>query len=56
MQRAPMAASSTPILTRCPRDSAEERNFPIDDTAGGCDDPILKNGQVRIHGRANTQP
>ena len=43
MQRAPMASSSTPILTRCPRDSAEERNFPIDDTAGGCDDPILKN-------------
>lgn len=43
MQRAPVAPSSTPILTRCPRDSAEERNFPIDDTAGGCDDPILKN-------------
>ena len=43
MQRAPVASSSTPILTRCPRDSAEERNFPIDDTAGGCDDPILKN-------------
>ena len=43
MQRAPLASSSTPILTRCPRDSAEERNFPIDDTAGGCDDPILKD-------------
>jgi nicotinamidase-related amidase len=43
MQRAPAASSPTPILTRCPRDSAEERNFPIDDTAGGCDDPILKN-------------
>ncbi len=43
MQRAPMASSPTPILTRCPRDSAEERNFPIDDTAGGCDDPILKD-------------
>ena len=43
MQRAPMASSATPILTRCPRDSAEERNFPIDDTAGGCDDPILKD-------------
>jgi nicotinamidase-related amidase len=43
MQRAPVTPSSTPILTRCPRDSAEERNFPIDDTAGGCDDPILKN-------------
>jgi nicotinamidase-related amidase len=43
MQRAPKASSPTPILTRCPRDSAEERNFPIDDTAGGCDDPILKD-------------
>ena len=43
MQRAPMASSSTPILTRCPRDPAEERNFPIDDTAGGCDDPIVKD-------------
>src|SRR5690242_4294071 len=43
MQRAPMASSSTPILARCPRDPAEERNFPIDDTAGGCDDPIVKD-------------
>jgi nicotinamidase-related amidase len=43
MQRAPVASSSTPILTRCPRDSAEERNFPIDDTVSACDDPILKN-------------
>jgi nicotinamidase-related amidase len=43
MQRAPMASSPTLILTRCPRDPDEERNFPIDDTAGGCDDPILKN-------------
>ena len=43
MQRAPMASSPTPIVTRCPRDSAEERSFPIDDTAGGCDDPILKD-------------
>jgi nicotinamidase-related amidase len=43
MQRAPMASSSTPILTRCPRDPEEERNFPIDDTAGGCDDPIVKD-------------
>jgi nicotinamidase-related amidase len=42
MQRAPMAASSTPILARCPREPLEERNFPIDDTAGGCDDPIRK--------------
>jgi len=43
MQRAPVASSSIPILSHCPRDSAEERNFPIDDTAGGCDDPILKD-------------
>ena len=42
MQRAPMAASTTPILARCARDPIEERNFPIDDTAGGCDDPISK--------------
>jgi nicotinamidase-related amidase len=43
MQRAPTASSPTPIVARCPRDSAEERSFPIDDTAGGCDDPILKD-------------
>src|SRR6266849_8273353 len=43
MERAPVASSHTPILTRCPRDPEEERKFPIDDTAGGCDDPILKN-------------
>jgi nicotinamidase-related amidase len=43
MQRAPMASSPIPILARCPRDAAEERNFPIDDTAGGCDDPIVKD-------------
>jgi nicotinamidase-related amidase len=42
MQRAPMAPSSIPILARCPRDPAEERNFPVDDAAGGCDDPIVK--------------
>jgi nicotinamidase-related amidase len=42
MQRAPRAASSTPILARCPRDSAESRSFPIDDTDGGCDDPVVK--------------
>src|SRR5581483_11310147 len=42
MQRAPAAASPTPILPRCPRDPAETRNFPIDDTKGGCDDPIVK--------------
>jgi nicotinamidase-related amidase len=42
MQRAPMASSPTPILARCPREPVEERNFPIDDTQGACDDPILK--------------
>jgi nicotinamidase-related amidase len=42
MQRAPMVASPTPILARCPRDPAEERDFPIDDTEGGCDDPTVK--------------
>jgi nicotinamidase-related amidase len=42
MKRAPMAASPEPLLNRCPRDPAEERSFPIDDTAGGCDDPIVK--------------
>jgi nicotinamidase-related amidase len=42
MQRAPMAPSSSPILARCGRDSAEERDFPVDDTAGGCDDPMPK--------------
>jgi nicotinamidase-related amidase len=42
MQRAPMASSATPILARCPRDPAEARSFPIDDTSGECDDPIVK--------------
>jgi nicotinamidase-related amidase len=40
MQRAPMVACPTPILARCGREPLEERNFPIDDTAGGCDDPM----------------
>lgn len=42
MQAAPKAASPFPIENRCPRVPAEERNFPIDDSAGGCDDPVLK--------------
>jgi nicotinamidase-related amidase len=42
MQRAPMAPSSTPVLARCPREPEESRIFPIDDTEGGCDDPIVK--------------
>ena len=42
MQRAPMASSSIPILARCAREPLEERNFPIDDVEGGCDDPVVK--------------
>lgn len=41
MQRAPMASAPMPILA-CPRDPAEAREFPVDDTEGGCDDPIVK--------------
>ena len=40
MQNAPKAPSAEPILNRCPREPAEERNFPIDDS-GGCDDPVI---------------
>ena len=40
MRRAPRAESSTPILARCAREPLEERNFPIDDSGGGCDDPV----------------
>jgi nicotinamidase-related amidase len=42
MQRAPMAASPTAIMARCAREPLEERYFPIDDSAGGCDDPMPK--------------
>jgi nicotinamidase-related amidase len=42
MRNAPRAASPFPILNRCPRVPDEERDFPIDDSAGGCDDPIVK--------------
>lgn len=42
MKSAPLAASPFPIINRCPRVPAEESNFPIDDSAGGCDDPIVK--------------
>jgi nicotinamidase-related amidase len=42
MRNAPAAASPFPIIQRCPRVPAEERDFPIDDSAGGCDDPIVK--------------
>lgn len=42
MQQAPKAASPFPIVARCGRDAEEEKNFPVDDSAGGCDDPIVK--------------
>ena len=42
MRQAPTAASSTPILASCPRDPIEASKFPIDDTEGGCDDPIVE--------------
>jgi len=42
MRNAAMAASPFPIINRCPRVPEEERDFPIDDSAGGCDDPIMK--------------
>lgn len=42
MRSAPTAASPFPIIARCPRVPQEERDFPIDDSAGGCDDPIVK--------------
>jgi nicotinamidase-related amidase len=42
MQAAPKVDAPIPILARCPRDPAEERSFPIDDSGGGCDDPIVK--------------
>jgi nicotinamidase-related amidase len=42
MRSAPTAASPFPITSRCPRVPEEERDFPIDDSAGGCDDPVLK--------------
>ena len=41
MQLAPAASSPMPIVA-CPRPSEESRSFPIDDSEGGCDDPIVK--------------
>lgn len=40
MRRAPAVPSPFPLLARCAREPAEERSFPIDDSAGGCDDPV----------------
>ena len=45
MKNAPTAASPFPLLNRCPRIPEEERDFPIDDSAGGCDDPVLRKFQ-----------
>ena len=42
IKNAPKAESPFPIIMRCPRVPAEERAFPIDDSAGGCDDPVQK--------------
>jgi nicotinamidase-related amidase len=42
MRQAPAASSPFPIANRCPRVPAEERGFPIDDSAGGCDDPVVR--------------
>jgi nicotinamidase-related amidase len=42
MRNAPKAESPFPLLMRCAREPLEARNFPIDDSAGGCDDPIPK--------------
>jgi nicotinamidase-related amidase len=42
MRTAPKAASPFPVINRCPREPEEEREFPIDDSAGGCDDPVVK--------------
>jgi nicotinamidase-related amidase len=42
IRQAPAAASPFPILNRCPRVPGEEHDFPIDDSAGGCDDPVVK--------------
>ncbi|MBM3735233.1 MAG: cysteine hydrolase [Acidobacteria bacterium] len=41
MKSAPTVESPFPIINRCPRVPEEERSFPIDDSAGGCDDPVL---------------
>src|SRR5437773_9057131 len=41
MQLAAKASSPVPIAA-CPRDDAESKIFPIDDAAGGCDDPVVK--------------
>jgi nicotinamidase-related amidase len=42
MRNALKAASPFPIVNRRPRVPDEERDFPIDDSAGGCDDPVVK--------------
>jgi nicotinamidase-related amidase len=41
MQQAPMVKAPIPIAA-CPRDAAEDKAFPIDDSVGKCDDPIVK--------------
>ncbi len=41
MQQAPTTESPVPILRSCPREPEEALGFPIDDSGGGCDDPIV---------------
>ncbi len=41
MQQAPKAQAPVPILRSCPREPEEARRFPIDDSGGGCDDPMV---------------
>jgi nicotinamidase-related amidase len=41
MQDAAPAATKVPIAA-CPREGDEARDFPIDDSEGGCDDPVVK--------------
>ena len=57
MQRAPIAASPTPILTRCAREPIEERNFPIDDSARvvAMTRSRRRRQAYRIPGQANTR-
>ncbi len=42
MKAAPKAESPFPLLARCPRVPEEESGFPIDDSKGGCDDPVIR--------------
>lgn len=45
MKRAPKAVSPFPLVNRCAREPAEERAWPVDDSAGGCDDPVPREAE-----------